>query len=126
MAPKILAVDDDEALLGVMEAFFKAEEWSFRRAGSAKEGLRAASAERPDLILLDVSLPDGKGWDVCRRLRETSGLADIPILLISGQRKDSKDIVEGLRSGADDYIPKPIRFKVLIEKIKAILREPGA
>jgi len=88
------------------------------KACSAEEGLRAAYRTHPDLILLDIMMPDMDGWEVCRRLRE---LSDVPILFLTA-KDDTRDLVRGLDLGADDYITKPYDNDALIARIKAHLR----
>lgn len=122
MKRKILAVDDDAVILGAFQVFFEAQDWEFHGAGTGEAGLKKAAEIRPDVILLDVNLPDMQGWDICRKIREDQALGAVPILLISGQRKASEDVVEGLKAGADDYLPKPVSFPLLLEKIKTVMR----
>ena len=119
---RILVIDDDARARELLQIVVEAQGWEFLGAGTAGEGLKAAERHKPDAIVLDVVLPDMKGWDVCRRLREIEAVAKTPILLVSGKHKDSEDIVKGLKSGADDYLPKPLRPALLVEKIKTVVR----
>ncbi|MBK8023813.1 MAG: response regulator transcription factor [Chloroflexi bacterium] len=88
------------------------------KAQSAEEGLRRAYRHQPDLVLLDIMMPDMDGWEVCKRLRD---LSDVPIIFLTAL--DSvKDIVRGLEIGADDYVTKPFDHDELIARIRAHLR----
>ena len=116
----ILIVDDDEDLRGAlaeqieMEADFRAIQ-----AGTGAAGLEAARAGRPDLILLDVDLPDMDGRHACRQLRDEGISA--PVVMLTAASTDA-DTILGLDSGADDYVAKPFRFAVLLARIRAQLR----
>jgi DNA-binding response OmpR family regulator len=87
-------------------------------AGTAAEALRAGRERRPDVVLLDLSLPDGDGWDVCRELRRQS---DVPIIMLTA-RGTVSDRVVGLELGADDYVVKPFATTEVISRIRAVLR----
>lgn len=122
MKTRILAVDDDSLILSMVQEIVEMQEWEFEGARCGQEGLEAAARVVPDVILLDVNLPDMRGWDLCRKLRENPALAKTPIVLISGEYKESGDVIQGLQNGADDYLLKPISPLLLVEKIKSILR----
>src|SRR5438093_7268874 len=91
---------------------------SVRAAGTAEHGLRALKADPPDVVVLDVMLPDMDGFTVCRRIREASR---VPILMLTA-RGDVTDRVVGLELGADDYVPKPFEPRELVARIQAVLR----
>jgi DNA-binding response OmpR family regulator len=116
----ILIVDDDadlrEALAEQLEV---GGEFATVQAGAGQEGVRQAQANRPDLVLLDVDLPDLDGLQVCRRLRQAG--VGAPIIMLTGQTSDS-DTIAGLESGANDYVAKPFKFAVLMARIRAQLR----
>jgi DNA-binding response OmpR family regulator len=116
----ILIVDDDadlrEALAEQLEA---AGEFATVQAGNGQGGVVQAQGNRPDLVLLDVDLPDIDGREVCRRMRQ-SGVG-APIIMLTGQTSDS-DTIAGLDSGANDYVAKPFKFAVLMARIRAQLR----
>jgi DNA-binding response OmpR family regulator len=116
----ILIVDDDEDLRGVLAEQLDSED-DFRtvQAASATEGLATAKDLRPDLILLDVDLPDMDGRRLCAQLRDDGVLA--PVIMLTAAATDA-DTIEGLDAGADDYVTKPFRFAVLLARIRAQLR----
>lgn len=116
----LLIVDDDEDLRGALaEQLTSGDEFRVVEAGTVAEGLDAARSSQPDLILLDVDLPDGDGRDAARRLRELG--VGAPIVMLTAADADS-DQVRGLDSGANDYVTKPFRFGVLLARIRAHLR----
>jgi DNA-binding response OmpR family regulator len=116
----ILIVDDDVDLRESLSEQLQVQaEFSTVCAATAAEGVREAVANRPDMILLDVDLPDMNGREACRRLREAGVAA--PIVMLTAASSDS-DTVLGLDSGANDYVTKPFRFVVLLARIRAQLR----
>lgn len=119
MYQKVLIVDDDQKLVSAIQTFLERNHITVVSAdrGAKVEGI--LSAERPDLILLDVMLPDGSGLEVVRRLRASGNI--IPILIISALTK-TEDAVSGLKSGGDDYLRKPFAPQELLEKIRAMMR----
>jgi DNA-binding response OmpR family regulator len=102
----ILVVDDAPDILRLMELFLKSEGYRVVSARSGDEALRLATAERPDLIILDVMMPGIGGLEVCERLRSRSETADVPVIMLSALTQPP-DRVKGLRAGADDYVTKP-------------------
>ncbi|UCC41326.1 MAG: response regulator transcription factor [Candidatus Aminicenantes bacterium] len=117
---KILIVEDDEALLKTLTSSLEAENFKVISSTDGEQGFQLACREKTDLIVLDVMLPSLNGMEICRNLR-TKGVV-IPIIMLTGQRKEEIDKVLGLELGADDYITKPFGTKELIARIKAILR----
>ncbi|WP_158913086.1 response regulator transcription factor [Caulobacter sp. S45] len=116
----ILIVDDDEDLRGALaEQIDLEDDFKTVQARTGGEGVATAKAVRPDLILLDVDLPDMDGRDACRQMREDGVLA--PVIMLTGAATDD-DTVRGLDAGADDYVTKPFRFAVLLARIRAQLR----
>jgi len=117
-APKILVVDDDPDLTSLLKRTFTRESYKVEVAHSGRDGLRLAYTFRPDLIILDVTMPGMDGWDTLRRIRE---LCDIPVVLLTGlccQEEKAK----GLDMGADDYVTKPFGLQELRARIQAVLR----
>jgi DNA-binding response OmpR family regulator len=116
----ILIIDDDEDLRGALAEQIDAEsDLKSSQAETGLSGVAAATAQRPDLILLDVDLPDMDGREVCRRLR-SDGVSS-PVVMLTAAAADS-DTIQGLEAGANDYVTKPFRFNVLLARIRAHLR----
>jgi DNA-binding response OmpR family regulator len=114
----ILVVDDEPRLLSFLRSELKASGYQVSVATDGKGALRAAAARGPDLVILDVGLPDMDGFEVCRRLRETSS---VPILMLTARANDT-DKVQGLDAGADDYLTKPFSTSELLARVRALLR----
>ncbi len=120
-AKKIFIIDDDEALRdSLVEQFALHEEFLAKSAGSAAEGIKAVRSEHVDLIILDVGLPDMDGREACKLMRKNG--VKCPIVMLTGQDTES-DTILGLESGANDYVTKPFRFRVLLARIRAHLRQ---
>ena len=122
MKPFILIVEDDLQIRRFLRATLTAEGYVYHEAVTAAEGLIEANARRPDLILLDLGLPDRDGLEVIRRVRESSQL---PIVVLSA-RGEEKDKIAALDLGADDYIAKPFGVGELLARIRAALRRSTA
>jgi DNA-binding response OmpR family regulator len=116
--PRILVVDDDEVTLDFVELGLRYEGFEVVRALDGIEALKQAERRRMDLIVLDLNLPLLDGVEVCRRLRQRD---TTPIIMLTA-RADVDERVAGLEVGADDYLPKPFKFKELLARIKAVLR----
>ncbi|GAA0391635.1 response regulator transcription factor [Paenibacillus motobuensis] len=115
---RILLVEDDENLVFGIEYTLTSEGYSVVVSGCLEEARKALKQNTIDLILLDVNLPDGSGYDLCREIRESS---QVPIIFLTALDEEV-NIVAGLDLGADDYMTKPIRTKELISRMKAVLR----
>jgi DNA-binding response OmpR family regulator len=118
MAWTILVVDDDEKLNQLLKRFLKDYGYAVYSAVDADEGLKKVRTVLPDLIILDVMLPGMNGFEVCKRIRESSR---VPIIMLTA-RGDVMDKVVGLELGADDYLPKPFEPRELVARIQAVLR----
>jgi len=118
MTEKILVIDDEETTVQLISILLEHRGYEVIKAYRAEEGLKLAYRNHPDIVLLDIMMPDMDGWEVCQRLRE---LSDVPIIFLSA-RTDTSDIVKGLEMGADDYIVKPYEGDELVARIKAHLR----
>lgn len=118
MAEKILIIDDEETTVHLLTILLEYKGFEVVKAYRADDGLRKAYRTQPDLVLLDIMMPDIDGWEVCRRLRE---LSDVPIIFLTA-RSEIKDVVKGLEMGADDYITKPYDNDELVARIRAHLR----
>jgi len=115
---RILVIDDEAAIRRFLHAALSSEEFSLHEAESGHGGLSAAASFRPDVILLDLGLPDMDGIDVVRRLREWS---DVPVIILSVREREN-DKVAALDAGADDYLTKPFGVGELLARIRAALR----
>jgi DNA-binding response OmpR family regulator len=116
----LLVVDDNEDLRGaIAEQLQLHEEFQALEAATAAEGVLAAVDRRPDLILLDVDLPDMNGREACRQMRQRGVVA--PIIMLTAADTD-EDTIKGLDAGANDYVTKPFKFQVLLARIRAQLR----
>jgi DNA-binding response OmpR family regulator len=118
---RILLVEDDDALATVLADGFAEQGHETVRAGSAGEGRQRATTARHDVIILDVMLPGGSGFDLCRELRRREIAA--PILMLTA-RDAVDDRVAGLDAGADDYLAKPFAFRELLARVRALARRP--
>ncbi len=120
--PRILIVEDEPAMVRGLEDNFRFEGYQTLSSTSGKDGLALALREAPDLILLDIMMPEMSGWDVLRALRQ-KGL-DVPVIMLSA-RGEEVDRVLGLELGADDYVTKPFSLRELLARVRAVLRRPG-
>jgi DNA-binding response OmpR family regulator len=118
MSEKILIIDDEEPTVQLIGMLLERRGFEVIKAYRAEEGLRKAYRYQPDMILLDIMMPDMDGWEVCKRLRDMS---DVPIIFLSA-RSEVRDVVKGLEMGADDYVIKPYDNDELVARIKAHLR----
>jgi DNA-binding response OmpR family regulator len=118
MNEKILVIDDDSGLLTLVRLGLEREGFTVFTAESGKEGLRRAYEKRPDVIILDITMPEMDGWATCQRLRS---MCDTPIIMLSA-RTDQADLLRGLSLGADDYLTKPCNFEELKARIRTVLR----
>jgi DNA-binding response OmpR family regulator len=118
MPDRILIIEDDRQLTDMLTEYLQPLGLRVTAAGSAVEGLRLVERDAFDALVLDVMLPDGDGFDVCRKVRSRS---DIPILMLTA-RGDELDRIVGLELGADDYLPKPFNPRELLARLRAILR----
>lgn len=121
---KILIVDDDKDIIEFLSYNLKKEGFEVFKAENGKRAIAVAIKEIPDLILLDVMMPEMDGIEACYQLREKSELKNVVIAFLTARNEDYSEI-SGLEAGADDYISKPVRPRVLVSRIKALLRRKG-
>jgi DNA-binding response OmpR family regulator len=114
----VLTIEDDDDVRLMLKMSLEDEGFDVSEAPTAFDGLARFAADRPDLVLVDLKLPDRSGFDVCRALRETSG---VPIIILTANEAGN-DVVTGLDAGADDYVTKPFDHKILAARIRALLR----
>ncbi len=118
----ILVVDDDIRMLRMMKRMLELESFQTITANNGEAALRVFEKENPDLVLLDIMMPDMNGYTVCQHIREFS---DVPIIMVTAMG-DDKQKVEGLDTGADDYVTKPFSASELAARVRAILRRTGS
>jgi len=117
--PQVLVVDDEPNIRELVQVALKFHGCSVTTAATGKEALRQADAAQPDLIVLDVMLPDLDGFEVCRRLRAAGN--EVPVIFLTA-RDTSSDTVTGLALGGDDYVTKPFSVEALVARVRAVLR----
>jgi len=120
--PRILVVDDEEHITELLAMGLGFNGFDVERQASGRAALDAVSRHRPDLIVLDVMLPDLDGFEVAKRLRQAEGAGTRTPIIFLTARDATSDKVEGLRLGSDDYVTKPFSIEELIERVKAVLR----
>ena len=121
---KILVVDDEKDINELIQYNLEKEGYKTLQAFDGRLALKKAEQELPDLIVLDLMLPEMDGLEVCRFLKQAERTKDIPIVMLTAKGEES-DVIVGLKLGADDYITKPFSPKILIERIKTVLRRTG-
>ena len=119
---RILLIEDEESISEPLAAALRREGFDAAVAGTAADGAEAFRTRPPDLVLLDVMLPDGDGRDLLRRIRSSSR---VPVIMLTA-RSEEMDMVVGLELGADDYVTKPFSAAALIARIRAVLRRAAA
>jgi two-component system OmpR family response regulator len=118
----VLVVDDEAVLAEMVSMALRYEGWNIATAGDGAAALEAARSQRPDVVVLDVMLPDMSGLDVLRKLREES--PQLPVLLLTA--KDAlEDRIAGLTAGGDDYVTKPFSLEEVVLRLRALLRRTG-
>jgi two-component system OmpR family response regulator len=123
--PRVLVVDDEEHITELVAMGLGYNGFECERVASGRAALEAVEHRKPDLIVLDVMLPDLDGFEVARRLRSNEGAGTrVPIIFLTA-RDATADKVQGLRLGSDDYVTKPFSIEELIERVKAVLRRAG-
>lgn len=118
---QILLIEDEEDIAALIKLQADLSEYKLHVEVDGINGFRAVEREKPDLVILDIMLPGENGLDVCRRIKSSQELKNIPVLILSAKGEEL-DIILGLELGADDYVQKPFSPKVLFSRIKAILR----
>jgi len=116
---KILVVDDDPAQIKLAVQVLTAAGYDTIKASSGQIAVRLVYDEKPDLVLLDVMMPEIDGWQTCRLIRE---ITDIPIIMLTGKRNSEEDIIHGLDSGADEYLSKPLGNRELVARVRSAFR----
>lgn len=121
MGARILVIDDEVEIRRLLKVGLTAHGYDFAEASTAGEGIYQAAADRPDVVILDMGLPDQEGFEVLRRIREWS---QVPVIILSVRGQD-QDKVKALDIGADDYLTKPFSMGELMARIRVALRHQG-
>ena len=125
MSQHLLMIEDDARLAQMVGEYLGQSGFELNHAGDGRSGLQSLQSSPPDLVILDLMLPDMDGLEVCRRIRSMPGaLAQIPVLMLTA-KGDAMDRIIGLEIGADDYLPKPFEPRELLARIRAVLRRRG-
>jgi DNA-binding response OmpR family regulator len=120
MSKKILVIEDYPETAKMVESIFKMKDFDVVLAYDGKSGLQKAAAEKPDIILLDVMMPEMNGIEVCQQLKSNPETAKIPVIIIS-VKTSGEDIEAGKKAGADDYIVKPFEPSKLVEAVERFI-----
>jgi two-component system alkaline phosphatase synthesis response regulator PhoP len=115
---RILVVDDDPGIVKVVRAYLEQAGFDVSLAYDGKKAMQIARHDKPDLVILDLMLPEMDGWDVCRALRKES---DVPIIMLTARVEESDKLI-GLELGADDYVTKPFSPRELVARVRSVLR----
>lgn len=121
MSKTILVVDDEKRLVSLVESYLAQQGYRVLSASNGREALPVASREKPDLIILDIMMPEMDGYEFMREHRKEF---DTPIILLTARVEDDERVI-GLELGADDYITKPFRPRELVARVRAVLRRAG-
>ena len=124
MSHRILVVDDDKQIVRLVRAYLEQAGYAVLTAYDGATALRLIRAERPDLVVLDLMLPDRDGWEITRIVRADPQLAGLPIIMLTARVEDTDKIV-GLELGADDYVTKPFNPREVLARVRAVLRRAG-
>ena len=122
MKKKILIIDDDQKLNRLLRDYLSKYEFQVYEATHPEKGLKVLKREKPDLVILDIMMPDMDGFEVCREIRKTSS---VPIIMLTA-RGEVTDRIVGLELGADDYLPKPFEPRELVARMQSVLRRNAA
>lgn len=126
MSSKILVIEDDLEIIEICRDYLRSAGYDVLTATDGLKGLAAARREKPDLIVLDLMLPEMDGLDVCRTLRRESGnLGNVPIIMLTARVEETDKLI-GLELGADDYITKPFSPRELVARVRVVLRRISA
>ena len=120
MSKKILIADDEPSIVAALEFLLQRNDYEVRIARTGDEALQLVEATHPDLVLLDVMMPQKSGYEVCKRIRERADWRHIKIIMLSAKGRDA-EVSKGLSMGADIYVTKPFSTRELMDKIKGLL-----
>ncbi len=117
---KVLVIDDEPGIIEIVEANLEGDGFEVISAINGKEGLEKIKSDRPDLVVLDVMMPEMDGWEVLRRIEQDPDLAGLPVIMLTAKAAD-EDYIHGLEEGAVEYITKPFYPQELVNRIKITL-----
>ncbi len=120
---RVLVIDDDPDIRGLLRELLERAGYDVSEAANGRLGLRSLYADQPDLVVLDVAMPELDGWETLERIRD---LSEVPVLMLTARTAELEK-VRGLKAGADDYVPKPFGRQELLARVEALLRraKPG-
>lgn len=121
MAEEILCIDDESGVVELVELILQREGVVVRGASSGAEGLALMRERRPQLVLLDIMMPDKDGWEVFKEMKADTSLREIPVIILTARDSSFEEIIARERAGVDDYITKPFTPARLRESIKKVL-----
>ena len=124
MTQRILVVDDDKQIVRLVQSYLEQDGYQVLTAYDGAAALRTIRTERPDLVVLDLMLPDQDGWAITRTVRGDASMAELPIIMLTARVEDTDKIV-GLELGADDYVAKPFNPRELVARVRAVIRRSG-
>ncbi len=122
---RILVVDDDKKIVRLVRSYLEQAGYQVLTAYDGETALHTIRREKPDLVVLDLMLPDQDGWEITRLVRSEASLADLPVIMLTARVEDTDKIV-GLELGADDYISKPFNPREVVARVRAVLRRVGS
>ncbi|MCB0154158.1 MAG: response regulator transcription factor [Anaerolineae bacterium] len=122
---RILVVDDDKKIVRLVRSYLEQAGYEVLTAYDGQTALHAIRRDRPDLVVLDLMLPDADGWEITRQVRADQTLANLPIIMLTARVEDTDKIV-GLEMGADDYMAKPFNPREVVARVRAVLRRAVA
>lgn len=121
---RVLVIDDDPTALRLVGYVFHRADFEVHVAANGVDGLSKVDNVQPDVVILDVMMPDMSGLEVCERLRSQPSTAQLPIIMLSA-RGQVEDKISGFKAGADDYVPKPVEPEELVARARALLQRSG-
>lgn len=119
---RIMLVEDEPIVQQALSEALRLAGFEVLIRPDGRSALQSASQDKPDLVLLDINLPDMSGFDICRSLKADPDCRHIPVLILTGQARETAQRVEGLELGAEDYLFKPISPRLLVSRIRSLLK----
>ena len=117
---KVLLVDDDDQILRSLKVYLELEKYQVTTAQSGKEALEKMKSEKPEIVVLDIMMPEMDGFEVMERMKKDSELSDIPVIMLTAKGQDV-DVLKGYQMGAKSYMTKPFNLNELVENIELVL-----